>query len=133
MACEYYDICDFANHISKMAKLAKLSKEYKPFDEELKKECSGNAIGQIYYNGTIDTIECPYSEIECCPRFPDCVIVNSRQILFPNDLESLCLQTCTSLGLGVCSEMLTKDANIIMSGGTNITFARSVRNKFKGL
>lgn len=133
MTCEHYGICDFADHIRKIAELDEAPEQYKRFYEELEKACSENRIGQIYYNGTIVIIECSYREIVCCPRFPDCTIVRTKQIFFPDDLGSLCLKTCTSLGTGQCREMLRPNISAILEGKSNITPSRPINEKFKGL
>ena len=136
MTCENDWKCEFPEHIRKMTELlsGKEKEEYEEFYRELIEVCNSNTIREMFCcYGEIINIACPFSEIKCCSKFPDCTIVKSRQTIFRDDLLRLSLQTCTSLGTGRCSEMLGLDAAIIFDGGSDITLARPVKEKFKGL
>ena len=139
MACGHYGICDLINHIEKMVELEGLPEETKKelnnFLLGIERDfCSGDVMGQnVYYNGVMITIECTFFNVTCCPRFPNCSIVRSKQISSPNNLARLCTKTCTSLGKGKCTEMGKLDFDIMLEGGTDITVSRPVEEKFKGL
>ena len=119
--------------IRRIAKKAK--KELNNFLLGIEKDfCNGDAIGQnVYHNGIMTVVKCDFFDVTCCPRFPDCSVVRSRQTLFLDDLERLCIETCTSLEEGRCIEMGEPDFNIMFKGGTDIVLLRPVREQFKGL
>ena len=137
MVCENDWECRFPEHIKKVLELlnGEEKKEYEQFLKRLMAtRCNSDLVGKTFCcYGEIVNITCPISEISCCPRFPNCSIVRSRQTIFKADLLRLSIETCTSLGTGKCSKMMELDANIIFDGGSDITLARPVKEKFKGL
>ena len=139
MVCKHYGICDFIRHIEKMVELEELpedaKKELRNFLLDIERDfCNGDTMGiNVYHDGVMTITECDFSDVTCCPRFPDCSVVRSRQTLFIDDLARLCIETCTSLGEGRCIEMGESDFNIMFEGGTDIVLSRPIKEKFKGL
>jgi len=138
MTCKNDWGCEFPEHIRKMIELlsGEEKKEWAEFYKKLMEVCNSNAVDRMFCcYGKIINITCSSSEISCCPKFPDCTTVKSRQTIFSDDLLRLSLETCTSLGIGRCSKMMELDASIIFDSNrkSDITLARSVHKKFKGL
>ncbi len=127
MTCKEYEECSLRKHLEKILGLDEATEDSKiKLKEILDKTCNDKGIN--------NDKQCSLQAVACCSRFPDCSTVLSRRRLFKDDLIRLALFTCTSLGIGRCTEMAVSDAKLAMSGKEHLmTLANNISKKFKGI